>query len=37
MAARETEKIMAMMFADVKGFSKLEEHQVPIFAQQYMG
>jgi class 3 adenylate cyclase len=34
--AREP-RIMAMMFADVKGFSKLREEEVPRFVEYYLG
>jgi class 3 adenylate cyclase len=30
-------KIVAIMFADAKGFSKLTEEQVPLFVQQFLG
>lgn len=37
-AARAGEpRIMAMMFADVKGFSKLREEEVPRFVEHYLG
>jgi class 3 adenylate cyclase len=36
-ASEDEPRIMAMMFADVKGFSKLREEETPRFVEHYLG